>query len=147
MTHFRRLPLRYSISFFVLFAALFAQIQPLYACHLMDGQPKHSCCCEQDMSHCPMADVTCAEDSQPQAMHCCDVSYETVIDAAVVNSVSVADCVGLLIGEPPPLLVISCLSFLKPSFPVSPRRRLLFSELTLLKSDIPAYFLTRRIRL
>jgi len=147
MVHFRRLPLRYSISFFVLFVALFAQIQPLYACHLMDGQPKHSCCCEQDMSHCPMADVTCAEDSQPQAMHCCDVSYETVVDAAVVSSVSVADYVGLLIGEPPPLPVTSYHSFLKIAFPVSLQGCLLSSELALLKPDIPTYFLTRRIRL
>lgn len=148
MNIFRNLNLQRTLGIFLLFAALFSQIQTLYACDSMtDNKPKHVCCCgEHKSAVCPMSD-TCAMHEQAAETACCEVSYDVLIDAAMMNSSSTVDCLTLLLDGPqPPPIIDDARFLLVPLLKVSwlspaANEPLIFSRAK------ATYLLTRRLRL
>ena len=148
MNVFRNLYLQYTLSIFILFVALFSQIQTLYACDSMEGKPKQVCCCggEQDSAICPMVD-SCAMHEQTAKTSCCEVSYDTLYDAGMINSASSVDNLTLLLDGPQPPPIVDVQKF-------SPLSLQKLSQLTLAADQPPifsrgkyTYLLTRRLRL
>ena len=147
MNVFRNLNLQRTFSVIVLFAALFSQIQTLYACDSIEGKPERVCCCGgHDSVICPMAD-SCGMHKQTDQTLCCEVSYDTLTDAAMMNSNSTVDTLTLLLDgpQPPPLIEYQ-------QFPSAPLQRLsqltlAFNEPLLLSRSKHTYLFTRRLRL
>ncbi len=147
MSGFRNLNLQRTLSVFILFTALFSQIQTLYACDLMDGKPKHVCCCEENASaSCPMAD-SCAMNENGMKNQCCEVSYETLTDAGMMNSASTVDFLTLLLDGPQPPPAIEFQPFSPSSLPTLSQHSLPRDEPLALHPGRQIYFLTRRLRL
>lgn len=148
MIIFRNLNLRRTLSILLLFTALFSQIQLLYACDSMEDKPKHVCCCgEHSAAVCPMADK-CAMHEQIAETACCEVSYDTLINAGMMNSTTTMDYLSLLPDDPPPFPVIDVAQFLLAPLPVLSMLSPPDSDETLtLGRDKPTYLLTRRLRL
>lgn len=91
----------------LLFAALFSQIQVLYACDLRDGKPSHVCCCGKHTANdCPMQD-SCAMHQNTLENKCCDLSYDLSTDNVMSNLPSTADTLTLLLDAPQPPPVIA----------------------------------------
>ena len=147
MNVFRNLNLQRTLSILLLFAALFSQIQTLYACDSMEGKPKQVCCCgEHDLAICPMAD-TCAMHKQMVETVCCEVSYDILIDAGMMNSASTVDCLTLLLDGPQPPPIIDLAQFLPVPLPNLPRLSQDVDEPLIFSRGKPTYLLTRRLRI
>jgi len=147
MTLFRNLNLRRILSILLLFAALFSQIQLLYACESMEDKPKHVCCCgEHSSTVCPMA-ANCDMNEQLEKTSCCEVSYDIVNDAGMMNAASTVDCLTLLLNcpQPPPDISAELVTF--KSFPLLSQLSPVVDESLLFNADKQTFFLTRRLRL
>ncbi|MFW5444449.1 MAG: hypothetical protein ACKE51_09110 [Methylococcaceae bacterium] len=146
MNFFRSLTLRRALSLLLLFAALFSQIQSLYACESMADKPKHVCCCgEHSAAVCPMLD-SCAMQQKSSAT-CCEVSYEVVNDAGMMNSVSTVDYLTLLLDGPQPPPDIGFVQFANIPSPTF-ASLLQVDDAPLIFSRTEAtYLLTRRLRI
>jgi hypothetical protein len=144
---FRNLNLQRTFSLVVLFVALFSQIQTLYACDSMEAKPKLVCCCGHDSAICPMAD-SCGMHQQTQQTACCEVSYDTLNDAAMINSTSTVDTLTLLLDGPQPPPIIELQQFLStPPLPLPSRLLLATHEPPISSRGQSIYLLTRRLRL
>lgn len=147
MSGFRNLNLQRAFSMIILFVALFSQIQIVYACDSMEGKPKQVCCCgEHDSAICPMAD-SCKMHEQSAEASCCEVSYDTLTDAAMMSSTSTVDMLTLLLDGPQPPPDIEF-----PPLPSAPLQRLsqltlAFNEPLLFSRSKHTYLFTRRLRL
>jgi len=147
MTLFRNLNLRRILSILLLFAALFSQIQLLYACDSMEDKPKHVCCCgEHSSTVCPMA-ATCDMSEQLEKSSCCEVSYDILNDAGMINAASTVDCLTLLLNCPQPPPDISAGLFIQTPLPLLSQRSPVVDELLMFNGDKQTYLLTRRLRL
>jgi len=147
MTFFRNLNLRRILSILLLFAALFSQIQLLYACDSMEDKPKHVCCCgEHSSTICPMA-ANCAMSEQVDKTACCEVSYEIVNDAGMMNAVSTVDCLTLLLNCPQPPPDIGVEFFTETPLPLLSKLSLIDDQSRIFYRDKETYLLTRRLRL
>lgn len=147
MNVFRNLNLQRTLSMAVLFAALFSQIQLLYACDSMDGRPKQVCCCGEHASAiCPMAD-SCAKHENAQETSCCEVSYGTLNDAGMMNSPSSVDFLTLLLDGPQPPPVIDVQQFLPTPLPILSQLSPATDEPLIFSRGRPTFLLTRRLRL
>jgi len=147
MEAFRNFNLQRAMGIALLFTALFSQIQLLYACDLIDGEPQQVCCCgEHDSATCPMAD-NCGMHGNTAATQCCDVSYDVVTDASIMNCTSTADCLTLLLDGPQPPPVIEFKQVLPTSVQCLSQLSLCADECLQFNLSKPTYFLTRRLRL
>ncbi len=147
MNVFRNLHLQRTLSLFILFVALFSQIQTLYACDSMDGQPKHACCCgEHDSAICPMAD-NCGMHEPGAETSCCELSYDLVTDAAMMNSISPVDILTLLLDGPQPPPIIEFQPFSPTPLPTLSQLPLVTDRLPIFRRGNPTYLLTHRLRL
>ncbi len=147
MNVFRNLNLQRTLSMVVLFAALLSQIQTLYACDSMEGKPKQVCCCgEHDSAICPMVD-TCAMHKQIAETPCCEISYDTLNDAGMMNSVSTVDSLTLLLNSPQPPPVIDLQPFSLAPLQKLSRLPLATDEPLIFSRGKQTYRLTRRLRL
>jgi len=147
MNIFRNLNLQRTFSMIVLFAALFSQIQTLYACDSMEGMPKQVCCCGgHDSAICPMAD-SCGMHKQTAETSCCELSYDILIDAAMMNSTSTVDTLTLLLDGPQPPPVVEFQQFSPTPLPVLSRLLLATDEPPISNRGKPIYLLTHRLRL
>ena len=147
MNAFRNFNLQRTLSMLVLFAALFSQIQIVYACDSMEDKPKRVCCCDkQDSAICPMAD-TCAMHVQMQETSCCEVSYDTLYDAGMINSASTVDCLTLLLDGPQPPPDIDDQQFFSAPLWITSRPSQTVNESLISSRGKQTYLLTRRLRL
>ena len=147
MNVFHNINLQRIFSSLVLFAALFSQIQTLYACDSMEGKPKVVCCCgDHDSAICPMAD-NCGMHEQTAKTACCELSYNILNDAGMMNSVATVDYLTLLLDGPQPPPIVDFQKFSPSSLPVFSQLLLDATEPPAFNSDNPTYFLTRRLRL
>ena len=147
MNIFRNLNLRRILSILLLFAALFSQIQQLYACDSMADKPKHVCCCgEHSSTVCPMAD-SCAMHEKAAETACCEVSYDIPLDAGMMNNVSTVDCLTLLLDGPQPPPDIGLTQFSLTPLPILSLQSTLVDEPLIFSRGEPTYLLTRRLRL
>jgi hypothetical protein len=147
MSVFRNLNLQRTFSMIVLFAALFSQIQTLYACDSMEGKPKQVCCCgEQDSAICPMAD-SCDMHKQTATISCCEVSYDTLNDVGMISSTSTVDTLTLLLDGPQPPPIIDVQQFSLLPLPTLSRLSLAADQPLIISRGEHIYLLTRRLRL
>ena len=147
MNVFRNINLQRIFSMLVLFAALFSQIQTLYACDSMKSKPRVDCCCgEHDSAICPMADF-CGMHEQTTKTSCCERSYDILNDAGMMNSVATVDFLTLLLDGPQPPPIVDGQKFSPSPLPILSRLLLATPELAVFNSDSPTYLLTRRLRL
>ena len=147
MNVFHNINLQRIFSTLVLFAALFSQIQTLYACDSMEGKPKMVCCCgEHDSVICPMAD-SCGMHEQTAKTSCCELSYDILNDAGMMSSVATVDYLTLLLDGPQPPPVVDFQNFSTTSLPISAPLLLAAPEPSAFSRDNPTYLLTRRLRL
>ncbi len=147
MTFFRNLNLRRILSILLLFATLFSQIQLLYACESMEDKPKHVCCCgEHSSTVCPMV-ANCAMSEQLEQTSCCEVSYDIINDAGMMNAVSTVDCLTLLLNCPQPPPDIAVEFFTATPLPLLSRLSLIDDLSRFFYRDKETYLLTRRLRL
>jgi len=147
MNLFRALNLQRALSVLILFSALFSQIQSLYACESMGGEPRHICCCgEHNSVDCPMADH-CGMHENAVDTHCCEVSYEVVSDEMMMSGVSTLDFLLLTLDSPQPPPIIE---FQKIPTPHSQTQLLLLLaayESPPSKYGEYTYLMTRRLRI
>lgn len=147
MDVFRNLHLQRALSLIVLFAALFSQIQMLYACDSMEGKPKRVCCCgEHDSVICPMASA-CAMHEKTADNSCCEINYSTLNDVGMLNSASTADCLALLLIGPQPPPVIDVQHFLPEPLPILSKFFPTTDEPLLISRGNQIYLFTHRLRL
>ena len=135
------------LGLLLFFAMLFSQIQPLYACDSMADKPKHVCCCgDQNIAVCPMAD-NCNMQEKLADTACCEVSYEVINEAGMINSASTVDQLTLLLDGPQPPPDIGLISsFVTPSQIFTLLSRTIDDPLIFHRNE-PTYLLTRRIRI
>ena len=147
MDSFRNLILQRTLSLIILLTALLSQTQMLYACELMEGEPKRVCCCgEHAPAACPMEDA-CTMQEKADQNRCCEVSYEPLADEVMMNSPSTVDCLTLLLDGPQPPPDIEFQQLLAPSLQMISRLTLSSDEPLILSSGKQKYLLTRRLRL
>ena len=147
MNIFRNLNLQRTLSMIVVFTALFSQIHTLYACDSMADTPKHVCCCgEHNSIACPMAD-SCAMHENTAETSCCELSYDILNDAGMMNSASTVDCLTLLLDGPQPPPVVDLQQFLPTPLPILSRLSLAADEPLIFSRGKPTFLLTRRLRL
>jgi hypothetical protein len=147
MNCFRNLILQRTLSLVILCTALLTQTQILYACESMNDGPELVCCCgDHAAAGCPMADA-CAMQENAQQNQCCEVSYDSLTDAATMHSASTVDSLTLLLDGPQPPPVIEFQQLLPAYLQVAPRFSFSPDELLIISSDEHTYFLTRRLRL
>jgi len=147
MNLFRNLYLRRTLSLLLLFAALFSQIQLLYACDSMADKPKHVCCCgEHSSAVCPMVD-SCAMHEKSIEKACCEISYEVMNDAGMMNSVSTVDYLTLLLDGPQPPPDISFVPTPAKALITSATQSLIIYDPVILSPATPTYLTTRRLRI
>lgn len=147
MNVFRNLNLQRLFSTMVLFVALFSQIQTLYACDSMEGKAKMVCCCgEHDSAICPMAD-NCGMHEQAAKTSCCELSYDVLNEASMVNSVTTVDTLTLLLDSAQPPPIIDYQHFSIGSLPIVSQLVLAAAEPPVFSLKTPTYLLTRRLRL
>ncbi|OQK18292.1 hypothetical protein AU255_10835 [Methyloprofundus sedimenti] len=147
MNVFRNINLQRIFSTLVLLAALFSQIQTLYACDSMESKPKMVCCCgEHDSAICLMAD-NCGMHEQMAETACCELSYDILNDAGMMSSASTVDYLTLLLDGPQPPPIIDFQKFSPAPLPISSPFLLAALEPPAFNRDNPIYLLTRRLRL
>jgi len=147
MNVFRNINLQRIFSTLVLFAALFSQIQTLYACDSMESKPKMVCCCgEHDSAICPMAD-NCGVHELLDDNACCELSYDILNDAGMMNSVVTVDYLTLLLDGPQPPPIVDFQKYSAIPLPISSRILLASPEPLAFNHHNPTYLLTRRLRL
>ena len=147
MNVFRNINLQRLFSTLVLFAALFSQIQTLYACDSMESKPKMVCCCgDHDSAICPMAD-NCGMHEQMAKTACCELSYDILNNTGMMNSVATVDCLTLLLDGPQPPPIVDFQKLSPTHLPISSPLLLAESELPAFNHNNPTYLLTRRLRL
>ncbi len=147
MNVLRNIKLQRIFSTLVLFAALFSQIQTLYACDSMESKPKMICCCgDHDSAICPMDD-NCGVHEQSDNNACCELSYDILNDAGMMNSVATVDYLTLFLdgSQPPP--IVDFQKYSATPLPISSRILLVSPEPLAFNLDNPTYLLTRRLRL
>jgi len=147
MNVFRNINLQRIFSTLVLLAALFSQIQTLYACDSMESKPKMVCCCgDHDSAICPMAD-NCSVHELSDNNACCELSYDILNDAGMMNSVATVDYLTLLLDGPQPPPIVDFQKISPALLPISSRVLLAAPEPLAFNLDNPTYLLTRRLRL
>jgi hypothetical protein len=147
MNVFRNINLQRLFSTLVLFAALFSQIQTLYACDSMESKPKMVCCCgDHDSAICPMAD-NCGVHELSDDNACCELSYDILNDTGMMNSVATVDYLTLLLDGPQPPPIVDFQKYSATPLPISSRILLASPEPLAFNLDNPTYLLTRRLRL
>ncbi len=147
MTLFRNFNLCRILSILLLFAELFSQIQLLYACDSMADKPKHVCCCgERSSAVCPMT-AGCAMNAQIEKTACCEVSYDILNDAGMMNAVTTVDCLTLLLNCPQPPPDIGAAPFIPAHLPILSQLPPAADQSRIFNRDKETYLLTRRLRL
>ncbi len=147
MTVFRNINLQRIFSTLILFAALFSQIQTLYACDSIESKPKMVCCCgDHDAAICPMAN-NCAMHEQTVKTACCELSYDILNDAGMMNSVATVDYLTLLLDGPQPPPTIDFQQISSSSLPIASPLLQAAPESSTFNRNNPTYLLTRRLRL
>jgi hypothetical protein len=143
----RNLYLQRSLSILILFVGLFSQIQTLYACGSTAAMPKQVCCCDaQDSAICPMTD-TCDMHEQMAKTSCCEISYDTLNDAAMISSTSMVDTLILLLEGPQPPPIIDFQQLSPAHLPILSRLIPANDEPPISSRGKSIYLLTRRLRL
>jgi len=84
---------------------------------------------------------------QLEQTSCCEVSYDIINDAGMMNAVSTVDCLTLLLNcpHPPPDIAVEFLTVTP--LPLLPRLSLIDDQSRGFYRDKDTYLLTRRLRL
>lgn len=107
-----------TLAVLFLFTGLSSQLQLVFACELMDGQPKPVCCCDEEMSGgCKMGGGCSMDEDIHLDPDCCEVSVDDFSDVTLGGPTSTASQVVLQNApRPPPLALCTVISRPQPKF-------------------------------
>lgn len=106
------------VSVLFLLVSLSSQLQVVFACDLMDGQPKPVCCCEDDMtSGCEMGGGCNMDGNMALNPDCCNVSVDSLSDVTMGSPTSISSLVALqYAAQPPPVSLCTLIPRSYPEF-------------------------------
>ena len=109
---------RRAVVVLFLLTSLSSQVQVVFACDLMEGQPKPVCCCGDDMANgCKMGGGCNMDGAMALNPDCCDVSVDSLSDVSMGGPASASSQVALQNApQPPPATLCTVISRPQPEF-------------------------------
>ena len=143
-----RIPnLKRAVAVLFLLTSLSSQIQVVFACDLMDGQPKPVCCCGDDMSDgCAMGGGCSIDGAMARNPNCCEASVDSLSDVTMGTSTFTSSLVALQnAAQPPPVALCTIIS--RPQPEIGSGYLPLYHQADIHFERTEIYLVTKRLRI